>query len=263
MQHRVEAIGRSVDIRGHVRRTLLSVSAQTRRVMPAFGRRILRRALGLLPGSVREPAKFELLSVIGRAFARRLDLAKEQTTYINLGCGTSHFPGFVDIDFFGTEAAYGADLRYPLLIDNESADGIFTEHVLEHLSYDEAASVLAECHRVLKPGGRLRIVLPDVSLFIRRYVDRDSAWFKTWEHDVLTPRGRSLATPMMAISFVTQEYGHRSAWDVETVELFLKRAGFSRVQRCRYGHGGDPMLVKDNGAPDRTSVSLYVEAIKL
>jgi hypothetical protein len=65
-----------------------------------------------------------------------------------------------------------------------------------------------------------------------------------------------------ALSFVTQEYGHRSAWDVETMEIFLARAGFTDIRRCAPREGGDVHLLRDKEDRDRTMVSLYVEARK-
>ena len=46
-------------------------------------------------------------------------------------------------------------------------DGIFTEHVLEHLSYKDAIFAIGECYRPLKPGAWLRISVPDIDKFIR------------------------------------------------------------------------------------------------
>lgn len=217
--------------------------------------------LAALPPSVGQAASFEARSAFGRSRARKLDAPAGEKLYINLGSGADDFEGFIGVDFFGT-AKYGADLRYPLLIDDATVDGIFTEHTLEHLTYDQDARLLAECFRIMKPGARIRVILPDVSLFATHYAANDKAWFSTWEKHVLAPRGRSLATPMMALSFVTQEYGHISAWDFATLEHFLREAGFANIERASFRQGRDPMLLKDNDSPDRTWVSLYVEAVK-
>lgn len=215
-----------------------------------------------LPESVGQSASFELRSKLGRSRARKLCLPTDEKVYINLGSGADAFPGFIGIDFFGSPGAYGADLRYPLLVEDNVVDGIFTEHTLEHLTYDEDARLLGECYRILRPGGRIRVVLPDVSLFAKHYAAGDTTWFAKWEALVLTPRGRKMMSPMTAISFVTQEFGHRSAWDIETVDRYLTAAGFTDVVALEFGKGSDPMLVKDNPSPDRTFLSLYVEAVK-
>ncbi len=215
-----------------------------------------------LPASVSEAMAFEAKSFVGRLFARRLRLDPNRRNYLNLGAASDHFEYFVALDFFSSGADYGADLRYPLLIDDEVFDGIFTEHTLEHLGYDQVKRVLAECLRILKPGGRIRVIVPDLALFAENYVHGNDAWFREWEREVLEPRGRKLASNMEALSFVTQEYGHRSAWDVETMQGFLSRAGFTNVERCALREGGDAHLLRDKVDRDRAMVSLYVEATK-
>jgi predicted SAM-dependent methyltransferase len=141
-------------------------------------------------------------------------------------------------------------------------DGIFTEHTLEHLNYKEVARILSECQRTLKPGGIIRIIVPDMSVFVANYASDNRSWFQNWERAVLRPRGRSMISPMEALSFETQEHGHRSAWDFETMTVFLTRAGFIEICRCTFGNGTDARLLQDKDAVDRTMISLYVEARK-
>ena len=216
--------------------------------------------LRALPETVRGPITFETRSFLGRLFARRLRLDAVQRNYMNLGSADDRIPGYVAVDFFSPNAGYGADLRYPLLIDDAVFDGIFTEHTLEHLNYTEVARILAECRRILKPGGVIRIVVPDLSIFVEHYVSNNESWFRDWEREVLQPRGRSMTSRMEALSFVTQEYGHRSAWDFETMEKFLTRAGFTEIYKRAFHAGSDPLLLQDKDTPDRKMLSLYVEA---
>ena len=221
-----------------------------------------KAVLRALPASVSAPIAFEARSFVGRLFARPLKLDSSRPNYLNLGAADDHFENYVAMDFFSGNAGYGADLRYPLLIDNSVFEGIFTEHTLEHLTYGEVARVLAECLRILKPSGRIRIIVPDLSLFAENYVKKNDAWFRAWEQAALEPRGRRMISHMEALSFVTQEYGHRSAWDMDTMEKFLARAGFIDIRKCAPREGADAQLLRDKEDRDRTMVSLYVEARK-
>lgn len=222
----------------------------------------LSALLRTLPESVRSPIAFEAKSFVGRLFARRLRLDPNRRNYMNLGSGNDRLDGYVAVDFFSSNAGYGADFRYPFLIDDGAFDGIFSEHTLEHLSYAEVAKVLAECRRILKPGGTIRVIVPDLSIFVEHYVSNDETWFRDWECEVLKPRGRSMISKMEALSFVTQEYGHRSAWDFATMERFLASAGFTEIRRCAFREGRDAHLIQDKDTRDRTMVSLYAEARK-
>lgn len=208
-----------------------------------------------------QPLIFEARAVLGNLLQTKLQ-AGAGPLYINLGSGADHFDGFVGVDLFGSRAQKAVDLRRPLPIDDATVAGLFSEHTLEHLTYDAVSQLLKECYRTLVPGGRIRIIVPDVSIFIAAYCKNDRQWFASWARHSLEPRGRSLLTPMTAISFVTQEYGHVSAWDFETMKAFLERAGFVDIVQVQYRVGAEEKLILDNPAEDRTLVSLYVEARK-
>ena len=82
--------------------------------------------------------------------------------------------------------------------------------------------------------------------------------------DSLSPERskRRLRSPMEAISFVTQEYGHVSCWDFETLKELLQKAGFSEIQKTEFRVGRNKTLLIDRDLESRRLVSLYVEAIK-
>jgi len=231
--------------------------------------------LWFLPRPLRELTRFEVLGFIGRTFGGPIEVNAGETNYLNLGSGPVCFDDYINVDFFVPPGGakphrsfYGADLRYPLRMPSGLIDGIFSEHAFEHLTYSEAARLFAEAFRVLKPGGRARIVVPDLELFVRAYCAPGRDWFEEWERLYFTEsedaerRARRLTTPMEAISFVTQEYGHLSAWDFETLSAAMTRAGFAEIEKCSYREGRDERLLRDMDAADRRHVSLYVEALK-
>jgi predicted SAM-dependent methyltransferase len=63
------------------------------------------------------------------------------------------------------------DLRKGLPYDNDTFDVVYHSHLLEHLDRKRAPDFLRECRRVLKPGGILRVVVPDLALYIQRYCE--------------------------------------------------------------------------------------------
>jgi hypothetical protein len=67
---------------------------------------------------------------------------------------------------------------------------------------------------------------------------------------------------MQAISFVTQEFGHRSTWDFPTLAKVLGDAGFIGVEAAAWGRGRDARLLRDKDLDSRRLVSLYAEAVK-
>lgn len=86
---------------------------------------------------------------------------------LNIGAGKTELPGFVPVDLKNGNAGY------PLAYADGSVAEIYASHVLEHWSHQETAAVLADWFRVLAPGGRLRVAVPDFEKIARAFVERD------------------------------------------------------------------------------------------
>lgn len=222
-----------------------------------------------MPASTFGSFYFELKSAIGRMMQSNLKVDPNKTNYINLGCGSIIKEGMINIDFFFEKGIdYGADLRYPLRIPSNSIDGIVCEHTIEHILYADVENLLNECHRILKPGGILRIILPNISKFANAYSNGDQAWFDEWERifflsspDAKRSK-RRIKSPLQALSFVMQDYGHISAWDVPLLNRFLLDSGFSKAEEKSHRNGAIEELLIDTNVEGRLYVSLYVEATK-
>lgn len=224
-----------------------------------------------LPARTKDHVLFEYKSIFGRWLTGRLKLDKNKKNYINLGSGSKRHEGFINVDFFTSKrngVDYGADLRYPLLIDSNAVDGIFCEHTMEHLTYSQVDQLMGECYRILKPGGILRIIVPDVSKFVENYAQNNQAWFDKWEHLMFTTSAdverskRKLVSKMSAISFVTQEYLHMACWDYETMHHYLSKNKFVNITKSVHRESSDKMLNIDLDDDERRYVSLFVEASK-
>jgi SAM-dependent methyltransferase len=63
------------------------------------------------------------------------------------------------------------DLTRPLPFEAGSVDAVYSSHFLEHIYLSEAQAILRECHRVLRPGGVLRLALPDGEAWARELVE--------------------------------------------------------------------------------------------
>jgi len=90
---------------------------------------------------------------------------------LHIGCGDRYIPGFVHIDVRKLphiDFVTSAD-KLDMFGDN-SADLIYTCHVLEHFGRSRTEGVLKEWHRVLKPGGILRLAVPDFEKLVQVYL---------------------------------------------------------------------------------------------
>jgi SAM-dependent methyltransferase len=92
---------------------------------------------------------------------------------VNLGCGRVHHPDWINVDFNTSDPGV---VRHDLLTGLPFADGevdvVYHAHVLEHFGPREGAAFLRECFRVLRPGGLLRVGVPDLEEIAREYLRR-------------------------------------------------------------------------------------------
>lgn len=91
---------------------------------------------------------------------------------LNLGCGDRYLSGWVNVDFNSNSPSVTShNLLTSLPFPDNEFDVVYSSHVLEHFTVAEAKFFLSEIFRVLKPGGLLRIVVPDLERFVTGYLD--------------------------------------------------------------------------------------------
>jgi predicted SAM-dependent methyltransferase len=90
---------------------------------------------------------------------------------LNLGCGSTFHRDWVNVDMVSASPEVKAlDLRKPLPFADASFDVVYHSHVLEHFSREEGEAFMRESLRVLKPGGIIRVVVPDLEQIARTYL---------------------------------------------------------------------------------------------
>ena len=121
---------------------------------------------------------------------------------------------------------------------------VFTEHMIEHISYEAGARMLAECHRVLKRGGVIRVVTPDLTRLLALHAnDLDSAQrrYLGWFCETFLPAGQPRSS-VAAINAHFRLWGHQFLYDEDTLAVGLRNAGFGSVQRVTLGESRHPAL---------------------
>lgn len=187
--------------------------------------------------------------------------ANKANLRLHLGCGNRVIPGWINIDAFEqSNLDLRWDLRERLPFDEGVAELAYSEHFLEHLEPEEAGKFLREVFRVLKPGGLFRLGVPDARLYLEHYVNGDREFFTRWDH--LGNTVNRLETPIEVINQMFRMGGHHLyAWDFESLEKSLRRAGFREITPCKSGEASRPELCLDD--PKHAFETLYIECAKL
>ena len=112
------------------------------------------------------------------------------------------------------------------IFDDDSATDIYASHVIEHLSYqDELPSALKEFRRVLKPGGKLRIGVPDLAVLCRLFIAPE-----------LDAQTRYHVMRVIMGGQMDEHDFHKVGLTDEFLTHFLIQAGFTWVQRVSTFH---------------------------
>src|SRR5947199_7692600 len=202
------------------------------------------------------------------AHSVRRKLISQRGGRVNIGCGDHPTQGWINLDVISHPGVYFWDCRSGLPFSDGTVAAIYSEHFFEHLDLEsEARPFLRECLRCLRPGGVLRIVVPDAGAYLRAYsgpweplanmrpLDCTANGWRDWW------LGQVYQTKMQFMNAIfRQGYEHKYAYDDETLILILRETGFPHVALQQFGTSIDLKMAPDSD--DRRTESLYVEAVK-
>ncbi|MDO8523670.1 MAG: methyltransferase domain-containing protein [bacterium] len=173
----------------------------------------------------------------------------DERLLIHLGCGEQDDPRYVNVDAVAyPHVHYIAKVDTLPMFASGSADLVYACHVLEHIEYPKMERVLTEWYRVLKPGGIVRISVPEFEKIV--------AIYKAEGMERALP-------PLMGAEDATHGF-HRTAFSEEYLSTLLKRVGFRETRRW------DPEKAADYAFNDwakklvhgKFPISLNMEGIK-
>jgi predicted SAM-dependent methyltransferase len=156
------------------------------------------------------------------------------------------------------------DITQGLPFKDGTVDYVYCSHVIEHLTREEAMKVCGEVHRILKQHGVFRVVVPDLKLYARKYVEGDKGFFGI-RHDSKEVISDMFLKSLNLEGLQKRPYierrlssEHKWMYDLDSLTRLLNSAGFRRIRNCRFRKGSCP----DLGKIETRRASLYTEAHK-
>lgn len=158
---------------------------------------------------------------------------------LEIGAGPNGKPGWLATDLQAGVAPNGArivalDATKCFPIPDNCFDFIFSEHMIEHVGFDEGLNMLSECYRILKPNGVLRVVTPSLG-FLLKVVSSDRSIleerYRAWSVTTCAVYPPAVTNAFFLNNFV-RNWGHTFIYDHETLRLALKLAGFREMFIC-------------------------------
>jgi predicted SAM-dependent methyltransferase len=167
---------------------------------------------------------------------------------LQLGTGANVYPGWLNTDVHDFrrrgEVVY-LDAREPFPLPDASFDIVFSEHMIEHLTYAEGHHCLRECHRLLRPGGRIRVATPSLDRLVQLYETELTDLQRRYVHwavETFVPYADT-ELPGFVLNNFLRNWGHEFVYDARTLRHALETAGFVDVIEYPVGESDDQRLV--------------------
>lgn len=161
------------------------------------------------------------------------------------------------IEAVRTKGIKWADATKHIPLSDHSVEILYTCHMMEHLDQEEVRLFLKEAHRVLKPGGIIRVVVPDLRILIDRYLDSGNADELIAGTFLAVPKPKTLSQKLLHL--LNGHRNHHWIYDSASMSALLQSCGFSDVRILKPGETIIPNPGELN-LFDWEGESLYIEA---
>jgi predicted SAM-dependent methyltransferase len=188
-----------------------------------------------------------------RAWIIRRHLRLSDEPRLQIGSGPVALDGWLNSDLISGDIYL--DVTRTLPLPDRSIRYAFGEHVIEHITQREADRLLGELHRVLQPGGILRLTTPDLKKIIAIYEDQNPVVSRAdYARFLDRETGKPHFQPCQILNDYMRLWGHQYIYDEEDLRVRLQQAGFVRIKRWEPGesehrrlrgierHGGDEWI---------------------
>src|SRR5262245_32059715 len=152
-------------------------------------------------------------------------LSQNNVRKLHIGCGGHLLQGWLNSDYYPRSfQILHLDATQPFPFNKEEFDFIFSEHMIEHVPYGQGLAMLAECFRVLKRNGVIRISTPNLPFLIELYNGPNSELerrYIEWATKAVV-KDAPYGDPIFVINNFFRDWGHQFVYDEKTLAAALK-----------------------------------------
>lgn len=203
-------------------------------------------------------------------------MAVHEVRKLHVGCGGNYLESWLNSDLIPDKNIVVLDAAQPFPLPLSSFDYVYSEHVIEHLSFVQQLNFLRESYRILRPGGKIRIATPDFD-FLAQLADNKRTEFENeylkWNFQTFLKYIPAQLMDMANIHvYVVNNYfrdwGHQLIHNRSSIKNLLEYCGFRMLEFGKVGESSDPVLagIEKHGAMITDTYNKYetmiVEAIK-
>ena len=192
------------------------------------------------------PTGLQQKLVWSRAFSEAITsyLEAHRVRKLQLGTGIDVLDGWFNTDVSPKEGVFFLDSTKPFPFADATFHYIFSEHHIEHLSYDQGLFTLHECYRVLQPGGKIRIATPDLGVLLNLYTAASSDLQQRYIRFIIDNFLPSVheSNAVFVINNAFHNWGHQFLYDSVTLKVALQEVGFVDIIHSSPGQSDDEQL---------------------
>lgn len=149
----------------------------------------------IVPHALRFRFRLALTAVLApRERLRAREILSRSSLKLHTGSHRVRKEGWVKVDLAGIPVDLAWNLAQPLSFPNKSVEAIFHEHLLEHMTLEVGLRMIDECYRTLRPGGVLRVVVPDATDLVVAYAESRGGPYGRCPTAFLVCKSRSTGT---------------------------------------------------------------------
>ncbi len=187
----------------------------------------------------------KIAGTLVRPLTIKASLKSHKVHSLQIGAGANILDGWLNTN----EAKFSSrviflDAAKVFPFKDSTFDYVFSEHQIEHLTFQEGQFMLCECMRVLKPGGKIRIATPDLERLLGLYGPEQNEIqrrYIKWIGDAYCREGGPCGAAFV-INNAFYNWEHHFLYDFATLRDVMGKAGFVDIKRYPAGESDDKVL---------------------